>query len=107
MISIPEALLSLRPGAHWTLRGDSYDDLEWLEKPVWEGGQKKPAKEEVEAEISRLQQEWENTEYQRLRAPEYPDVKEYLDGIVKGDQAQIQAYIDKCLAVKAKYPKPE
>ena len=67
----------------------------------------KPTKEEVEAEISRLQQEWENTEYQRLRAPEYPDVKEYLDGIVKGNQAQIQSYIDKCLAVKAKYPKPE
>jgi len=23
-----------------------------------------------------------------------------------GDQAQVQAYIDACLAVKAKYPKP-
>ena len=28
-------------------------------------------------------------------------------GIVKGDTAQVQAYIDACLAVKAKYPKPE
>jgi len=26
---------------------------------------------------------------------------------VKGDTAQTQAYIDACLAVKAKYPKPE
>jgi signal transduction protein with GAF and PtsI domain len=39
------------------------------------------------------------------RAKEYPDFKEYLDGIVKGDQAQIDKYIADCLAVKAKYPK--
>jgi hypothetical protein len=39
------------------------------------------------------------------RANEYPDFKEYLDGIVKGDDAQIQKYINDCLAVKAKYPK--
>ena len=42
----------------------------------------------------------------KRREAEYPDVREYLDGIVKGDQAQVQAYIDACLAVKAKYPKP-
>jgi hypothetical protein len=29
-----------------------------------------------------------------------------LDGIAKGDQAQIDKYIADCLAVKAKYPKP-
>lgn len=46
------------------------------------------------------------TEYQRQRAAEYPPMADYLDGIVKGDQAQVQAYIDACLAVKAKYPKP-
>jgi hypothetical protein len=40
------------------------------------------------------------------RRAEYPPLTEYLDGLVKGDQAQMQAYIDKCLAVKAKYPKP-
>jgi len=39
------------------------------------------------------------------RLKEYPDFKEYLDGIVKGDDAQIQKYINDCLAVKAKYPK--
>ena len=39
------------------------------------------------------------------RANEYPDFKEYLDGIVKNDNAQIQKYINDCLAVKAKYPK--
>jgi hypothetical protein len=43
--------------------------------------------------------------YKYQRAKEYPDFKEYLDGIVKGDVAQQQAYIDACQAVKAKYPK--
>lgn len=45
--------------------------------------------------------------YQAQRAAEYPPMTDYLDGIVKGDQAQVQAYIDACLAVKSKYPKPE
>lgn len=44
-------------------------------------------------------------EYKAKRKAEYPSAADYLDGIVKGDQAQIQAYIDACLAVKAKYPK--
>lgn len=47
------------------------------------------------------------TEYRSKRAGEYPSLIDYIDGIVKGDQTQVQAYIDACLAVKAKYPKPE
>ena len=106
-MDITNALKSLRPGAEWMLVGDNYNDIRWLEKPVYEGGQRKPTIEEVEVEVARLEKEWEDTEYQRLRAKEYPDVKEYLDGLVKGDTEQMQEYIDKCLAVKAKYPKPE
>jgi hypothetical protein len=45
--------------------------------------------------------------YDQKRAMEYPPMADYLDGIVKGDTEQVQAYIDACLAVKAKYPKPE
>ena len=43
--------------------------------------------------------------YIAKRASEYPNVTEYLDGIVKGNQAQIDKYIADCLAVKLKYPK--
>jgi hypothetical protein len=45
--------------------------------------------------------------YQQLRSMEYPPMTDYLDGIVKGDQAQIQKYIDDCLAVKARIPKEQ
>jgi len=43
--------------------------------------------------------------YKDARKAEYPDFAEYLDGIVKGDQAQIDKYIADCQAVKTKYPK--
>lgn len=43
--------------------------------------------------------------YAKKRVLEYPPVVDYLDGVVKGDQAQIDKYIADCLAVKAKYPK--
>jgi hypothetical protein len=45
--------------------------------------------------------------YAALRAAEYPPIEDYIDGVVKGDQAQIDAYIAACQAVKAKYPKGE
>jgi len=51
-------------------------------------------------------QEVFDTQYQRDRKQEYPPIEDYIDGVVKGDQDQIDEYIQKCLAVKAKYPKP-
>jgi replication-associated recombination protein RarA len=43
--------------------------------------------------------------YAQKRAAEYPPMTDYLDGVVKGDQTQIDKYIADCQAVKAKYPK--
>ena len=43
--------------------------------------------------------------YKAKRQAEYPPITDYIDGVVKGDQAQIDKYIADCLAVKAKYPK--
>jgi hypothetical protein len=61
----------------------------------------------VEYDTALVDAEVAKTEYQRQRATEYPPITDYIDGVVKGDQAQIDAYIAACLAVKAKYPKPE
>jgi len=99
---IDQALVRLRPGAEWTLIGESYEGITWLDKK-----QTLPTKEEVEAEVQVVLAEIEAQKYKRQRMQEYPPLQEYIDGVVKGDQAQIQAYIDACLAVKAKYPKPE
>jgi len=63
----------------------------------------------TEAQLNALEAQANEVERLNLvkanRANEYPDFKEYLDGIVKGDNTQIQKYINDCLAVKAKYPK--
>lgn len=105
-MNISKALISLKPGAQWSLNGDEYDGLIWNEPPVWEGGQKKPTEEEVQEEIERLQAEYEAKEYQRQRAPEYPDIKDQLDAIWKGGDAY-EEMLAKVMEVKAKYPKPE
>jgi hypothetical protein len=44
-------------------------------------------------------------EYINQRKMAYPPITDYIDGVVKGDQAQIDKYIADCRAVKAKYPK--
>jgi hypothetical protein len=100
MISIDkaDAILSLVPNAQIIVRGDVVEWISPSQAPVSDA--------EIDAEFARLQVAFESLDYQRKRSDQYPDVRDYLDGIVKNDQAQIQAYIDACLAVKAKYPKP-
>lgn len=60
---------------------------------------------DAEAEAIRLSKIIPPT-YQQLRSAAYPPISDYLDGIVKADLKQQQTYIDDCLAVKEKYPKP-
>jgi hypothetical protein len=99
-ITLLDAIISLG-GQNDILRvvGGTYEGIEWKNEPKF-------TREEVENEFERLKVEKESKKYQQLRAQEYPNFAEYLDGIVKGDDEQIQAYIDACLSVKAKYPKP-
>jgi hypothetical protein len=58
------------------------------------------------AEVAAAEAEFAATAYIEQRRSEYPNFTDYLDGIVKGDTAQVDRYIADCLAVKAKYPKP-
>lgn len=96
---IIKAILKINPTAQVSVSGDNINSIEWLN-----GTTPIPANE-ILAKQKELIAEYESNQYQRDRAKEYPDFKEYLDGIVKGDQAQIDKYIADCLAVKAKYPK--
>lgn len=98
---IVDALQTLAPGAQWVLSGDEYSGLEWMSDDI-----DQPTEEALLEEAARLQAEYDALEYQRLRQPEYPPIEDYIDGVVKGDQEQIDAYIAACLAVKEKYPKP-
>ena len=97
------SLQSLRPGAEWTLNGDAYNGLEWLEPPVEDGGQEKPTEEEIITEIERLQAEYEYNEYQRLRAKEYLSFADQFDLLYHQGYDGWKATI---VEVKNKYPKP-
>ena len=54
---ISSALQELKPGATWTLRGDNYSGLEWLDS-----GQTKPTETEINNKIIEL----DNAEAMRL-----------------------------------------
>jgi hypothetical protein len=98
-----QAISNVCPNATWGLDEPfEYENLAWRDE-----AHEKPSKEVVMAEYERLLDAEQRTEYQRQRAAEYPPMADYLDAVVKGDQAQMQAYIDACLAVKAKYPKEQ
>jgi hypothetical protein len=101
IIHLSEAIRNLRPGAKHYIIGGTYEGIQWIDEV-----QSKPTKQEVETEIQRIENNIANFEYINLRKKEYPPIEDYLDGIVKGDTQQVQNYIDACLAVKTKYPKP-
>lgn len=93
MIDLTKPLFALYPTAKWTLNGDAYSGLIWLSEDI-----SKPTEKELS--------DWvDPNAYKAKRASEYPPITDYLDGVVKGDQTQIDKYIADCLAVKAKYPK--
>ena len=47
---ITSALIELKPGAEWAIRGNTYSDIEWLDK-----SQTKPTEDEVTAKIAELE----------------------------------------------------
>ena len=86
------------------------NDLFWLDESdspsVWLPGCTLITDEEANTiRAAKEQAAFNALTYAEKRAAEYPNFIDYVDGIVKGDQAQVQAYIDACLAIKTKYPK--
>jgi len=98
-MDITKALQSLRPGAEWSLNGDTYEGLQWYD----DNELPPPTEEEVQVEIERLQQEYQNNQYQRDRASEYPSIQDQLDTLYHQGYDGWKARIDE---VKNKYPKP-
>ena len=49
--------------------------------------------------------EYAYNNYAEARKLHYPPIEDYLDGVVKSDQAQIDDYILRCQAVKTRFQK--
>lgn len=99
MTDLAKAIKAINNLAEFSINAEDIKQITWLN-----GTQPIPANQ-ILAKQKELIAEYKSLEYQRQRAKEYPDFRDYLDGIVKGDQQQIDKYIADCLAVKAKYPK--
>lgn len=71
-------------------------------------GNKTPiTKEEAETlGKAKLDAEFDAQDYYRKRIYSYPEIGQFLDAWVKGDNNALEEYRQACLAVKAKYPKP-
>ena len=100
MINYATILIFNYPNTQWAINSDcDYDTLEWYDNSP------KPTKEELDGLWQTTLEKINAHAYIAKRASEYPPITDYIDGVVKGDQAQIDKYIADCLAVKAKYPK--
>lgn len=95
MITIVDALHSLRPKSEWAVSGNN---IEWLDE-----SQTKPTETEIQAEVARLQAEYEANEYQRQRATAYPSIADQLDTLYHQGYDGWKATIT---AVKEEFPKP-
>jgi len=97
MITALKAILSLDADAEVTVGGEGTDNITW--------GKNTTAipTSEIDAEIIKLQAEYDAQEYARKRQAEYPSISELV--VAMYDDQDKSALINKRAAIKAKYPK--
>ena len=96
-IRISDALQSLRPNSEYSVTGDAYSGLNWLDKT-----QTKPTEQEVEERIAVLKYQEEVNVYQEKRKLEYPNWGDQLDQIY---HSGIDVWKSDIKKIKDKYPK--
>jgi hypothetical protein len=97
-ITMVDAITSLKPNsAGWVLIGN---DLDWQDDKI-----AKPTQEEIDAEIIRLQAEYDSKEYARKRKAKYDALNQFeliSDDAINGTTT----HKDAILAIKSEFPKP-
>ena len=111
---VQEALKNLRPNTPnwygWAKTDSSGNRIPDDQRMCWEhaivvqDGVTKPTQAEFDAEVKRLQAEYDAKAYQRKRQPEYPNIGDQLDDLYKAG-AFSDDMTAKIKAVKDKYPK--
>jgi len=94
-----QAIQSLRPGEGFSLDEMDYSTLQFVNDV------EKPTEIEINHKFNELKTAYIDAEYQRSRSSEYPPLEDFADAWVKNDEQALEEYRQKCLAVKAKYPK--
>jgi hypothetical protein len=96
MIDTTQALLSLKPNAEWIFKNN---ELIWKDTE-----QTEPTQSEIDAEVIRLQGEYDSQEYARLRFVEYNKLNQFE--MQFDDQRDGTAtWIDAINEIKTRFPK--
>ena len=100
-----DALLSLRPNPASVWRGNESEDYPYsgLE---WKDSRTKPTEAELDAEVTRLQTEYDNNKYQRDRAVAYDPITEQLDQLYWDKKNGTNKWVEAIDKVKSDNPKP-
>ena len=97
MTDISKAIKAINPTAEFSVNAEDYNQITWL------NGTTPISKADIQAEMDRLQVEYDAQEYARKRSAEYPSVQDLVVALYDtDDKAAIEA---KRAEVKAKYPK--
>jgi uncharacterized protein YqiB (DUF1249 family) len=96
MITTVDALQSLKPKAEWILRGDV---LEWHDAV-----QTEPTQSELDAEVTRLQAEYDSQEYARNRKAEYDQLNQF-EMQFDDDRDGTTTWVDTINEIKGRHPK--
>ena len=96
MTDIISAIIAINPKAEVSVNGEDYNQITWHNDttPISEA--------DIKAKQAELQTDYDNKEYQRKRAEEYPTIKDQLDDIYHNG---IDGWKTTIKAVKDKYPK--
>jgi hypothetical protein len=94
---VHDALMTLRPNCRFSVKNNDIEQIEWMEDDI-----DLPSREEIQAEIQRLQEVYDSLWYKKQRKDAYPSIADQLDTLYHqgydGWKEQIQA-------IKDKYPK--
>ena len=97
---IIEAILSINPNANVSVQGDNLENaiINWNDTPIIPN-------DELQAEINKLQAEYDAEEWKRNRKAEYPTHEDCIHALLDGGDTLTELQ-EKRQAVKIKYPKP-
>ena len=95
MIELSDAILAINPKAGVSIKDNDIKQIDWLETtPISEA--------DILAKQAELQTAYDNKEYQRSRASEYPSIAEQLDDLYHNG---IDGWKTTIKAIKDKHPK--
>jgi hypothetical protein len=97
-MDIPKILLAIRPGAVWSLDGDTYGGLDWQDASP------KPTLAEIEAAWPDVQVWLANEAARRARLAAFRDEADPLFfGWQRGENTE-QVWLDKCEEIRQRFP---